>query len=165
MPKFFEIYGRKETQTQNHVPASFAYGHPEWGYYEMLKNYPERMKRFMPAMAAIEARMPIAGIYDFEWLVTLTQNDPTPERTVFVDIGGGKGQAIKAISKEYPGLPLKRFVLEDRPEVIEAVGELDEPELREAKKLAIDFHKEQPIKGIIIRPDYGMYLDSPFSEC
>lgn len=136
------------------------YGHPEWSFYELMMHDPERMKRFMPGMAAVEEKMPIAGIYDFGWLVALTRDDSASDRTVFVDIGGGKGQAIKAISKEFPSLPLKRFVLQDRPEVIEAVKELDEQELHEVEKMAIDFHKEQPVKGIVTTFNYAMYLES-----
>jgi len=68
MPKYFKKYSRKEPKTMNHVPATFAYGHPEWSYYEMLQHDPERMQRFMKAMGLIEEKMPIAGIYDFGWV-------------------------------------------------------------------------------------------------
>jgi hypothetical protein len=107
------------------------------------------MKRFMPAMAAVEAKMPIAGIYDFGWVVSLAQEDPASDRILFVDVGGGKGQAIKAISNEFPGLPLHRCVLQDRLEVIETVVAMDEPKMKGVQKMATDFHQEQPVKGIV----------------
>lgn len=150
LPRYFEAYGRKEPRTTNHVPSTFAYGHPEWSLYELMYHDPVRLKKFIPAMAAVEAKMPIAGIYDFGWVVSLAQEDPTSGRPLFVDVGGGKGQAIKAISNEFPGLPRHRCVLQDRSEVIEAVIAMDEPEMRSVRKVAIDFHKEQPVKGILL---------------
>jgi hypothetical protein len=146
-PEYFQKYGRKEPQTINHVPNTFAYNCPDMGYYEMLEHDPPRMKRFMPAMAAIESRMPIAGIYDFGWLVAQAEANPGAERPLFVDVGGSKGQAIVAIHREFPNLPLKRFVLEDRPEVIKEVEIINDENLRPVKKIGIDFHKDQPVKG------------------
>ena len=131
----------------NHVPTTWAYGHPEWSYYEMLAHDPAWMGRFLKAMGPIEARMPISGIYDFGWLVAAAEADPAGERPLFVDVGGGKGQAIVAIRKEFPGLPLGRCVLQDRPEVIAADAALDEEDLRGVQRMAMDFHKEQPVKG------------------
>ena len=63
-----------------------------------------------------------------------------------MDVGGGKGQAIKAISKENPELPRERFVLQDRLDVIEEVKKLDAEDLRGAQLTAHDFHTEQPVK-------------------
>lgn len=148
MPKYFEEYGRKEPQTMNHIPVTFAYGHPEWSFYEMLARDPEGMQTLLRAMGAIEEKNPIAGIYDFGWVVKVAQENPTFNRPLFVDVGGGRGQAIKAIHDEFPDLPLDRCVLQDRPEVIEAVKSLDDADMREVQKMAIDFHKEQPVKGV-----------------
>lgn len=149
-PEYFEKYGRKEPQTMNHVPTTFAYGHPEWSYYEMISRDPERMRMFMKAMAPIEEKMPIAGIYDFGWLVEKAKDPATAGRKVFVDVGGGGGHAIKAIHAEFPDLPLGRFVLQDRPEVIAAVKSLDDPGLRQIQAMEIDFHVGQPVKGALV---------------
>jgi hypothetical protein len=146
-PRYFEEYGRKEPQTMNYVPTTYAYGHPEWSFYEMVQNDPPRMQRFLRAMGPIEAKMPIAGIYDFSWVVEKAKEDPSSERLLFVDVGAGRGQAVKAIHKEFPELPLNRCMIQDRPEVIDAVKALDDPDSREVQKLVIDFHKEQPVKG------------------
>jgi hypothetical protein len=110
------------------------------------------MQLFHRAMGPIEAKMPIAGIYDFTWLIEKAQQDTTDEakaRAVFVDVGAGKGQAIVAIRKEFPGLPLERIILQDRPEVVEAVKKLDDENLRGVQTIPIDFHKAQPVKGMI----------------
>lgn len=101
----------------------------------------------MRAMAPIEERMPIAGIYDFGWVVAQVRQDPTSTRPLFVDVGGGRGHAIIAIRNEFPGLPINRFILQDRPEVIDAGKALDDPDLRGVQRMVIDFHKEQPVQG------------------
>ncbi|OIW23060.1 O-methyltransferase [Coniochaeta ligniaria NRRL 30616] len=151
LPNYFAAYGRKEPETLTHVPGTFAYGHPEQSYYEMLEHDPVRMRRFMRAMAPIEERMPIAGIYDFSWAVAAAPKaDSDSERPLFVDVGGGRGHAIKAIRAEYPGLPIERFVLQDRPEVIEAGEKLDDPDLRGVQRMVVDFHESQPLQGALI---------------
>jgi len=132
------------------VPSTFAYGHPEMSYYELLERDPERMRRFMRGMAPIEERMPIAGIYDFSWAVAAAEADPASERPLFVDVGGGRGHAIKAIRTEFPALPIARFVLQDRKEVIEAGKALDDPDLRGIQRMVIDFHESQPLQGLSI---------------
>lgn len=91
--------------------------------------------------------MPISGIYDFSWLVAEAEKDPNSDRSLLVDVGGGKGQALKAIHAEFPGLPLRRCVLQDRLEVIEAGLALNEPELSAVQRMGIDFLQEQPVKG------------------
>lgn len=146
-PRYFEKYGRKEPQTLTQVPTTFAYGHPELSYYDMLSLKPDMRKMFMKAMAPIEAKMPIAGIYNFDWLVEKARDPSTADRAVFVDVGGGKGHAIEAIWNEFPDLPLNRFILQDRPEVIAEVKALDEAGLREVQKMVVNFHEGQPVKG------------------
>ncbi len=130
------------------MPETFAYGHPEWNFYEMLEHDPERMRRFMRAMAPIEERMPISGIYDFSWAVAAAEADPASERPLFVDVGGGRGHAIKAVRAEFPGLPIARCILQDRQEVIDAGEALDDPDLRGIQRMVIDFHKSQPLQGM-----------------
>jgi hypothetical protein len=149
-PQYFAHYGRHEPKEITHVPNTYAFGHPELGFYELLQRDPPRMARFMPAMQNIESRMPIAGIYDFKWLVELaekTSGEEGGKKPLFVDVGGGQGQAIKAIHHEFPGLPLARCVLQDRPEIIGLVEKMEDPELKQVQKVAIDFHKGQPLKG------------------
>ncbi|ROV91086.1 hypothetical protein VPNG_09939 [Cytospora leucostoma] len=143
---YFEKYGRKEPQTINHVPVTFTHGKPELGYYEMIEHYPEWLRISTKGMAHVSSHLPISGIYDFYWLVSEVEKDPNSDRAVLVDVGGGKGGTIKAICEKFPGLPPHRFVLEDRPETLEGVQALNEPELVRVQKVAMDFHNEQPVK-------------------
>lgn len=150
MPEYFEKYGRKEPQTTNHVPMTFAYGKPELSFYELLGEDGAWVSSFLKGMAHIESRMPVtAGSYDFSWLVREAKSTPDSDRAVLVDVGGGKGGAIKAIHREFPALPIHRFVLEDRPETLEAGRLLDEPELAGVQRVALDFHRDQPVKGAL----------------
>lgn len=144
-PAFFEKYGRKETQGLTPVLTTFAYGHPEMGHYEYLATDSSRLKRFFRGMEAAERYLPTSGTYDFEWLVEKAQAEP--ERTVLVDVGGGKGHSLAAILQDYPGLPPNRCVLQDRDEVIKVVEEVNDPVLSAVDRIPIDFNAEQPVKG------------------
>jgi len=174
-PRFFQTYGRKEPQTMNHVPSTFAYGLPEDTYYSMLEKDPERMVRFGGQMRAMEINMPSAGIYDFSWLVERVKQEdmmieepssllvgtkfadlagtdissgPGGKKAIFVDVGGGMGQASKAIMAENPSLPRSRFVLQDRAEVVSKLEAMNDPGLQDVSKMVVNFHAEQPVKGM-----------------
>ena len=98
-------------------------------------------------MAPLEESMPITGMYDFGWVVDRISEE-APERFLFVDVGGGTGHALLAIHKEFPGLPLERCMLQDSAEVIEAVESSNHKTgLIQVQKMAIDFNKNQPVKG------------------
>ena len=144
-PEYFEKYGRKEPTTQDHNPFTFAYGKPEAKIWEIMNESPERMRAFMQSMNTLEQHLPITGMYDFSWVNKVATEQP--ERILFVDVGGGKGQAIRAISKENPELPRERFILQDRPDVIEEVKKLDLEDMRGAQSMPHDFHTPQPVKG------------------
>lgn len=97
----------------------------------------------------IYTAVPITGIYDFSWAETRVAVED-PKRVLFVDIGGGSGHALLAIQREFPGMPLSRFMLQDLPEVISAVESTNiQTSLKEVQKTAIDFNKEQPVKGMM----------------
>jgi hypothetical protein len=145
MPKYFEKYGRKEPKDETHTPHTFAYGMPESTVWEVINQDPQRVIDFAQSMNTLEQFLPITGMYDFSWIAEKAKE--SPDRVLFVDVGGGKGQAIKAIHKENPGIDLTRCVLEDRPEVIAEVQKLDSPELKGTKTIVHNFWNEQPVKG------------------
>lgn len=149
MADFFAKYGRKEPQALNHIPATFARGHAEKPFFEVLAMDPAYFERFSDGMAIIEGMSPAvtAGMHDFSWLVQKAEQEP--QRTVFVDVGGGLGQCILTIHDEFPGIPLHRCVLEERPEVIQAVAAAGDPKMVEVQKVVVDFYVEQPIKGTV----------------
>lgn len=145
LPEYFELYGRKEPTGQTHNPCTFAFGKPESTFWDIVNEDPERMRAVMQSMNTLEAQLPISGIYDFGWVAKFMQDEP--DRVAFVDVGGGKGQAIVAISKEHLGMPRGCFVLQDLHDVIEEVRNTATAEMKGVKLMAVDFHKEQPING------------------
>ncbi len=85
------------------------------------------------------------------WLaVTATVPGPVtvkedPDRVLFIDVGGSNGHATKVILEKNPGLPPARCMLQDREEVVATFR--GEKSLSGIQTMAIDFHKEQPVKG------------------
>lgn len=146
------------------MPFSYAHGKPDLAFYELIAEDEAWVGSFLRGMSHVESRMPVtAGAYDFSWLVAAleaeaeaqaqAQPGPSPSdnsRAVLVDVGGGKGGAIRAIRGEFPALPAHRCVLEDRPETLEAGEALGEPELAGVRRIALDFHKDQPVKGAFV---------------
>ena len=145
MPKYFETYGLKEPVGRYHTVFAYSMGAPEETVWQVMNRDPARMKNFMVSMAAMEHTWPVLGTYDLSW--ALSQAEKSPHRPLVVDVGGGKGHCLKDIVKATPGLPMERCVLEDLPEVLGEVQKLEDPALRGARLVTVDFHKEQPVKG------------------
>jgi hypothetical protein len=143
--EYFQKYGRKEAKESTHNPHTFGWGRPEADYWEVINSTPKRMKDFAQSMNTLEQLLPITGFYDFSWIADVASKDK--ERILLVDVGGGGGQAIKAITKENPEIERERCVLQDRADVIESVVKQDAPELQGVKKTVHNFFTEQPVKG------------------
>ncbi|KAF4922818.1 Methyltransferase fsa4 [Colletotrichum viniferum] len=148
LPEYFIEYGRREPVTRLHTPHAYSHGQPDRDIWEIQKENPQRMKRFMAAMDLLQKFIPLVGMYDFSWVKSKLAEDK--DRVILVDVGGGKGHAIKAILNENPFIPAERVVLEDRDEIIEEVAALTEPELKGVQLQVHDFHKPQPVKGALI---------------
>lgn len=67
--------------------------------------------------------------------------EASPDAALLVDVGGGLGHDLKTFRERHSDAP-GRLVLQDRPEVIAAVGGLDGIGVT-----AHDFFKSQPIQG------------------
>ena len=88
------------------------------------------------------------GIYDFTWVGKQGQ-EAKSDRTLIVDVGGGKGQALKAILEGNTMLPPSRCVLQDRADVIQSVVDGGDAAgvLRSTRKQVASLFNEQPTKG------------------
>ncbi|CAI6021668.1 unnamed protein product [Clonostachys chloroleuca] len=126
---FFEKYGAKEPQGRLETVFAFASGDPDLTVWEHLNQNPETMKNFMVSMVAMSQRLSITGSYDFSWVLSPKYQ----ERTLIVDVGGGKGHALQAIYDVTPGLPMDRCVVQDLDVVV-----------IESKKVA-----EYPLRALI----------------
>ena len=144
MPKYFDRFGPIEPNDRLQSVMAFAEGHLGSTVWEVLRKDEERHKNSAMAMAAFEAMAPALGSYDLSWVVE--EAHLSNDRVLVVDVGGGKGQALVQIFKAIHALPRHRCVLEHLPEVIE-VARRDNSELAEIEMVAMDFHREQPVKG------------------
>jgi len=149
LPDYFKKYGRTEPATRTHTPYSFALGKPELTVWEVMRQDPDRngVAEGMRAFGAFEKMMPMTGVYDFSWVAREAAADSRGTRALLVDVGASKGHVTKAICESTPGLPMSRCVLQDLPEVVRELEKADDPALRDAQKMATDFHREQPVKG------------------
>ncbi|KAK4203206.1 o-methyltransferase [Triangularia verruculosa] len=157
-PEYYAHYGRHHLpRDKTHTPYAFAKGQPEKSVFELMNAQPELMGIFMQAMTKTQEFMACRQLdhrhqsaqkeeerYDFSWAFDRSHDD---ERMQLVDVGGGAGHTLQAILGWETRLIPERCVLQDRPEVIDAVDGSKGLLLGEVKKMGIDFHKEQPVKG------------------
>lgn len=148
MPEYFEEYGLKEPKDRYGTICAYSSGDPNLTVWEHLKRRPEQFQNFMMTMVAMAARSPVLGSYDLGWVVSKVEVNE--ERTLLVDVGGGKGHAVEQMCKSTPGLPPSRCAVEDLPEVVEAAKGQAEGILAEVKYIPMDFHSEQPIRGALV---------------
>jgi hypothetical protein len=145
-PAYFEKFGLKEPKEGNYVPSTFAWGCEEKNFWQMISGYPKRLKAFNQSMATLDQVLPVTGMYDYGWIGDHVESGD-PNRTLIVDVGSGKGQALKRIMESCPKIPASRLVMEDRPDVIDEVEASKDEMLLDVKKMAHDFFQEQPVKG------------------
>lgn len=132
-------------------------GHPVW---EVMAQFPDRLRAFQLGFMSQEDSVPIIGFYDFSSLY-----DPATDgdRATLVDVGGGQGQSIVQILKAFPSLRPDRMVLQDLPEVI-AQGNEAKSLPAGVKATVHDFWTPQPVKGAkayFLRRIIHDYADAP----
>ncbi|KAK1526876.1 O-methyltransferase [Colletotrichum paranaense] len=147
--KYFHAYGLQEPRGRTHVPYTFAYGQPEKNIWEVSLQNPDDKRIFLRSMKAMGMLLPVCGVYDFSWISDAAHSGPA-DRPLFVDVGGGSGHAMRIICDDYD-IPFDRCVLQDLDTVIGEVAQSQDSIASLGTKLmAIDFHKEQPVKGAIV---------------
>lgn len=145
-PEYFRAYGYKECVNDTHTPHSYAWRQPEKNFWELISQDPQRLADFNASMETLDEVLPVMGMFDFSWVMQ-NAGRVAEDTALVVDVGGGKGQALKQILRNHREIPASRLVLQDRPAVIEQVIQADEPELRGVEKMVHDFFEEQPVKG------------------
>ncbi|OAA50380.1 O-methyltransferase [Metarhizium rileyi] len=148
-PEYFAEHGMQEPQKSNLSPFGLGSGYPDKSLYEILDLMPERAKKFNEAMAFSMGEMPILGMYDFSWIGERAKTPEAAGRTLIVDIGGGKGQALRAILEETRAIPPAQCVLQDQEKVLREAEE-DTGILAAVKKVPIHFFQEHPVKGALV---------------
>lgn len=145
MPRYFDHFGLLDPHDRCQSPLAFAENRLGDNVFEIIHSTPARRNSFMTAMSAFEHNVPALGSYDLRWV--LTHADNGTNRILLIDIGGGKGQALISMFNSHPDLPRRQCMLQDLPEVLEAARRDNAEELRDVQTLAVDFHREQPVKG------------------
>jgi hypothetical protein len=143
MLPYFRQYGLAEPVGLYNTINAFALGDPNLTVWEHMNRNPEKMKNFMVAMEVMSKQLPTTGSYDYSWVI----DDKYSDRTLVVDVGGGKGHALDAIVKATPGLPMERCAVEDLDVVVTEAKAIAQGALSHAQFVTADFHKEQPIKS------------------
>lgn len=148
-PDYFEKNGYKEPESSKRTPLGLCYGYPDKSIYDVMPLLPgKRAAIFNAAMADTIDEMPFVGFYDFSWIPKHACVDNDPNRTLIVDVGGGKGQALKAIIEENPTISPRRCVLQDQSTSInEAIAE-DDVVVKDIAKVISSFFEPQLIKGM-----------------
>lgn len=109
--------------------------------FEFLALDPVRFRNFNAAMEAKTAQTVLP--YDtFPFKEELSKIETTDDTVLLVDVGGGNGQASKAIRQLC--LDVKgKMILQDQPTVLEAIT----APLPGVEKMGYDFFTPQPVKG------------------
>lgn len=156
MPGYYHKYGFKSPEDSKNAPYTFAHNAVDKDFFDLLVKDEEKLKFFNEGMTimAVLGLKPLGSLYPFD---KLKQNE---EGVALVDIGGGKGQMLKAIQEAYPTMEGK-LVLQDLGVVLKGgvvVGE-------SVKLMPYDFFKDvQPIKGELIFP-LSMGNIADYSRC
>ena len=161
MPQFLEsIHYQNPTDYNN---GAFQYGHrTKLGFFDYVKDDPERIKVFnsgMQSLATIGDARKSAGPFPFD--KKLGGEDLSATDVMIVDVGGGRGQALKAIMETFPTLK-GRMILQDMPDVIEDAKADDLPSFIEP--MAASFFERQPVKGMQVASfvlSMGQLLSAP----
>ncbi|KUI55349.1 Demethylsterigmatocystin 6-O-methyltransferase [Cytospora mali] len=153
-PEYFETNGFAEPRQANVTPWGLSWGYPDKTNYEVFAMFPEKALPFNASMKVGVQDMPITGMYDFSWIGEYASASGSSlkdrERTLLVDVGGGMGQALKAILAENQDIPPWRCALQDRPETIVEVKKEADPALAQVQKFGASFHGEEPVKGALV---------------
>ncbi|KAL4880558.1 S-adenosyl-L-methionine-dependent methyltransferase [Aspergillus karnatakaensis] len=166
-PEYFTKNGFREPELATACPFGLAAGYPDKTFYQVLESQPDRAAAFNSAMAMAVPEIPITGIYEFAWIAEHAGSPGSESRTLIVDVGGGMGQALRAILEAYPAIPAARCVLEDQaPMIRQATERMAQGDiLKEVQMLSHSFFTEQPVKGALVYYIRRVLNDWSDSEC
>ena len=141
LPDFLE-----ETKYQNITDNMHTVLQPAWKTdvpaFIWFQQNPQRFEYFNQYMTTQRQGLPT-------WLSVYPVSEETkgwsPEKPVFVDVGGGFGHQCAALRAHYPELP-GRIILQDLPHATEHAIAMENVEV-----MVHDFFQPQPIKGKVSR--------------
>lgn len=144
LPEFLD--GNKYTSAGTYDNSAFQLGaNTDLGFWEYLRAKPERMQLFSAGMRANTTigSGRASGAFPFgPALKDFLETD-----IAVVDVGGGRGQALEAIYRDWPHIE-GRLILQDLPHVIDDGKDNGLPNWMETSKAS--FFKPQVIHGMCI---------------
>lgn len=141
MHQFLECNGWKSPDCTSNNPYSYTHNTGGKSMFQHLAGHPSRMEAFNKGMTM--QAMTASWMLDvFPFKQVLSEQKPTSSDPVAVDIGGGKGRAIRQIRSLCGDLP-GRYILEDQEHVIHSIT----PPPDGIEMIPYDFFTEQPVKG------------------
>ena len=123
-------------------PYAFTHNLEDKTYYEVISADAERLEMFNKTLVQMDKVMPVHGMFPFASLKA--QVEAEPHRPFIVDVGGGYGKVLMSIQEEAPAGFGAQMVLQDRPDVIDAIQQESIPNMT---KMSHDFFTPQPIKS------------------
>ncbi|KAG7289660.1 hypothetical protein NEMBOFW57_006035 [Staphylotrichum longicolle] len=142
LPEYFKTHQPEELYDLKKSPFCFSVGKEGKTYYEAIDEDPEQRNIWNVCLQIIEKNMPISGM--FPWETLKEQVEQEPERPFFVDVAGGRGQALLKLQEEIPGAYGGKLVLQDLPIVLDTLKPEDIPNI---EPMAYDIFTPQPVKN------------------
>ncbi|KKK15907.1 O-methyltransferase [Aspergillus rambellii] len=140
--EFLKSNGWRAPDSTTNNPYTHAHDTNGKSMFQNLCENPKRMEAFNDGMT-VQAMTSLWMIDLFPFQKILSEMSPTPNTTLAVDVGGGKGKAICRIRSLCGDLP-GRYILQDQDHVVKsAKATLDEG----IETMPHDFFKKQPIQG------------------
>lgn len=140
--RYIRQYGAKDVTGYTTTPHSWYDGKVGKNFWEVLSSDESgaRLQRFSKGLSLFAAMHPVVGIFPFSELL---EHGNSADRTLCVDIGGGRGLAMLELKNACPELK-GEVILQDRSAVLD---DIPEKELPGVTKMAHDFFTEQPVKN------------------
>lgn len=138
LPEYFRATSARDTTSMTDNPYAWGNGQVGKTFFEIISQDPRRIQQFNIAMSTQDNTLPVLGMYPFG--EELANASDLENRALIVDIGGGRGHSLVQIRERWPELK-GRMILQDRPVVLDSIGELPGIE-----KMPHDFFTEQPVK-------------------
>jgi hypothetical protein len=142
IPSYLQTRSSNDLLDIRKTPYACAYGMEGKTFYETLSANPGHLDTFNRSMSEPG---PEYSIFPFSSLREQVEADT--DLAFVVDIGGGKGQALRYIREATDDAfgGKGKLILQERPDVLEQLSVSQ----KEGMELMIyDFHTEQPVEGI-----------------
>ncbi|OAA60532.1 O-methyltransferase [Niveomyces insectorum RCEF 264] len=141
LPDYLKTRPAKDLVDVRKSPYACAYGMEGKTFYEVLSANPDHLATFNKSMSEPG---PDYGLFPFASLQDEVETEP--DRPFMVDIGGGKGQALRFVQNAVEGVfkTPPKLILQDRSDVLEEIRPED---LAGIETMPYDFYAEQPVKG------------------